>query len=401
MDHLARNGPTSRQDLIKQVGLSRTTLLALVTDLVERKALIEQRIDQLPSRRGRPVHEIAINPQGGLWLAVELAHTDVRVAFANAAHVVIGRGEDPISRAASRTKKVQAVMRLVDNVCTGHGITVGPLRGITLAVVGLEQASGSNGRPSDVREDSLAVSRQLERHFAAPVIIENNTRLAAYGEAAFGAAKGLPNVLYVRLADGISCGVIADGRILTGANGLAGEIGHVSVDRRGPQCFCGRRGCLELYLGTPGLLAAANDAGAQVRTRRDFFTAAATDRRIQKILRTSVRHLASVLVPAVTLLDPDAVVVGGWLSRLEGLVLDPLREQLTVTALPSTSRPTEVVASSLNFYAATTGGLALMLNSRFNPAGLTSRSQTAPSLDTTQVSGDLPNAEGVTSSART
>jgi predicted NBD/HSP70 family sugar kinase len=356
LDQISRHGPLSRQDLVRRTGLSRTTLLALVTGLIDRGALVQVRVAGGRTGRGRPLHHIALNPQGGLWVAIEVGHARVRVAFANAAHEVIGRGEAALALGASRAVKTRAADRLVERVRSENDITVGALRGIALAVVGpAPDSRGSGSGPVDRAAASLA--RHLERTYGAPVLVDNNTRLAAYAEATWGSATGLSNVLYLRLSDGVSSGIIAGGTLLRGAHGLAGEIGHVGVDPAGPPCHCGRRGCLEGMLGITGLLSAAADAGLRVADSAELLARADSDPVLRRIIGRAVAGLVRLLIPMIMLLDPDAIVVGGPLSRLESLVVQPIR----AAARDSAFRAVEVLPAALDTYEAPLGGLALML----------------------------------------
>lgn len=371
LDHVTRNGPLSRQELIGRTGLSRTTLLALVTELLERDVLIEIREEGDQPRRGRPLHRIGLNPRGGLWLAVEVAHARVRVAFANAGQEVIAKGIVPIARNATRATKIRTVTRLLEQVRQDNDVAIGGLRGIALAVVGLPHGgapAGADQRAAD--REARALARHLEREYEAPVMVENHTRLAAYAEATSGAAKGLRNVLYIRLSDSVSSGVITGGALMTGAHGLAGEIGHITVEPAGRPCHCGRRGCLDAYLGVASLLTAAREAGVPVERIGEIYDRIDTEPVLRELVSGAVDRLVGVLPALTTLLDPDIVLVGGSLSRLEDLVIAPIRAAVTDNALLGAVEPPPVRSGEIDQYAPVIGGLALMLHNRYDPRRL-------------------------------
>lgn len=154
------------------------------------------------------------------------------------------------------------------------------------------------------------ISETLEEELNVPVVLENDANVAALGEKMFGAGKKFTNFIYVTLGTGIGGALILDGRLYRGHTGRAGEIGHIQIDPEGPECGCGHRGCLETLAAGPAIERAYGKPSPEV-----FDLAARGDRRAQEVLEVSGRALGKGLAQVVTLLDPEAVIIGGGMSQ--------------------------------------------------------------------------------------
>ena len=180
------------------------------------------------------------------------------------------------------------------------------------------------------------LKRDLEALLGREVRIANDANCFALSEAADGAGAGARVVFGVILGTGVGGGIVVDGRVLTGANAIAGEWGHnpmpgESSDEhpRGdmPSCYCGRRGCIELYLSGPGLAAdhrrsIGQSAGAALQASDIAARAAAGDAACDATLRRYEARLARALAQVINILDPDVIVLGGGLSNIDRLYQD-------------------------------------------------------------------------------
>lgn len=199
--------------------------------------------------------------------------------------------------------------------------------------------------------DGFPLRERLGERFGASVVIDNDANTGALGEARFGAGRGHRHLLYVNVGTGIGAGVVLNGRLYRGADGLAGEIGHVTVARNGRSCACGKRGCLEAYasgraIGGPEVTRAAAAGDASARGRLD----------------DAARWLALALGGAANVLNPSALILGGGVSEAGELLLAPLRIHLATHLMPGLPAPT-VVRASLGYDAGVIGALALALES--------------------------------------
>ena len=169
-----------------------------------------------------------------------------------------------------------------------------------------------------------AFKQDLERRLSRPVRMQNDANCLAISEATDGAASGAHIVFGVILGTGVGGGVVVDGSVLTGANAIAGEWGHNPLpwpeddERPGPDCYCGRRGCIESFLSGPGLAADyARRGGESIRSEEIVARASRGEALASSVFETWERRLARALATIINVLDPDVIVAGGGLSRVD------------------------------------------------------------------------------------
>jgi fructokinase len=178
------------------------------------------------------------------------------------------------------------------------------------------------------------LSRDLERVLGRKVRLANDANCFALSEAGDGAAKGAGTVFGVIAGTGVGGGVVVDGKVLGGAHGIGGEWGHIplpapSVEEMNsaPTCYCGKRGCLEVWCSGPGLAADFKRATGRDATAREIAASDGADERAA--MDRLVDRLARAMATMVNILDPDVIVIGGGLSNVERLYRDlpPLVEK--------------------------------------------------------------------------
>jgi fructokinase len=255
-------------------------------------------------------------------IGIDLGGTKIELAALDAAGAFVLRQREP-TPAGDYAATVDAIGGLVDAAERELGerspvgiATPGAVSRLTGRIKNANSA-WLNGRP--LRED-------LERRLGRPVRIENDANCFALSEAVDGAARDAEVVFGVILGTGVGGGIVATRRLVTGANAIAGEWGHNPLPQPGaedhplPPCYCGRRGCIETFLSGPGLAADhARASGARIAAEDIVARAAAGDRACEASLERYERRLARSLASVINVLDPDAIVLGGGLSRIARL----------------------------------------------------------------------------------
>jgi glucokinase len=203
------------------------------------------------------------------------------------------------------------------------------------------------------------LKKELQKVLGSGVRIENDANMVLYGEWKFGAGQGTRNLLLLTLGTGIGSGLILDGRLYTGANGFAAELGHTVVDPRGPQCRCGARGCLESLAGAQALVSAAKRLIASgvksvlARSRdemtvRDIGAAAAMgDEVARAVLAKAGVYVGLAISNAVALLDVEMVIIGGGISRAGRFIMGPLKKTVSANLIDFRLRKLKIVRSRL------------------------------------------------------
>jgi glucokinase len=262
-------------------------------------------------------------------LAIDIGGTRVKSGLVSADGQVLSQHAEPTP---SSLAAMRAWMRKIATVIPSTGIA-----GVGIGCKGIIN-------PSSTLVESLPGTLHfLEGHklssFLPPrlrVEADNDARVAMAGELQWGAAKGRSNALMLTLGTGVGGAVLAEGRLLRGASGIAGHVGHLTVDADGPPCICGNRGCLETYFSAPAIEAAAQ---ASVRrgvattlkdnsTCQQIFAAAAAGDMVAKIVITeAIKKLGGAIAGLIHLLDPEVIILGGQITEAGAQLLKPLRAE--------------------------------------------------------------------------
>jgi glucokinase len=214
----------------------------------------------------------------------------------------------------------------------------------------------------------------ITREFHVPTRLGNDANLAALAEYRFGAGQGHPNMVYITLSTGIGSGVIADGRLLLGAKGLAAELGHVCVDLNGPRCNCGNIGCVEVIAAGPAIARSAVKriaAGepslisdlvqgdmAQVSAAVVGQAAQAGDALALSVVRAAGQAVGAAMVGILHAFNPSLVVCGGGLTKMGDLLMQPIRE-IVPQRVMNPDYVVDIVLAALGDDVALLGALAL------------------------------------------
>jgi glucokinase len=243
--------------------------------------------------------------------------------------VVPTHAEDPEASMAAAERAVADVL--------------GPaVRGIGVGAAGLiDTRSGTILTSPNFVWRQVPLGPRLAERFGLPVTVDNDATVAAWGEARLGASRGFDDSLFVGVGTGIGGGIVIDGRIVRGAHGFAGEIGHVIVDPSGPACGCGNRGCWEQVASGQAIeraaaRAIAEDPGSTLATLADgdpqrgtgevVVEAARDGDPIAVAILTEIgRRLGEGIAGFVNVLDPQIVVVGGGVAAAGDVLLEPAR----------------------------------------------------------------------------
>lgn len=361
----------SRAEIARQRELSRSTVSLIVDELL--KLGLVQEVGVGESRGGRRPIVLRFNDDAAVILGVDLGATHVAVTLTNLRGTVLSWEtrkhpvrEDPPGALA-------LVNTLAERCLETWGGSQRLLMGVGMAV----PSPVDPERPDFLHEvlvpgwKGVNVSQGLHQRFRVPVIVDNDANLGALAERWWGAGRGVNDFAYIKLATGIGCGFMIDGKVYRGASGIAGEIGHVSIDPKGEPCECGLRGCLVTLVGAKALLARARvllrERPESVLAGREFGitlledAALAGDALALQVVREAAEHLGIAVAGLLNLLNPSVLIMGGGLTRLGHLLLEPLRSVVRSRTLASSLEVSRIVTSQLGAQATAVGAATLLL----------------------------------------
>jgi predicted NBD/HSP70 family sugar kinase len=368
LDQLRTAGLVSQAEIARRTGLSRATVSNIVRELRDSDWITVRSSagDATGHEGGRRRAGIALNQRAGLALALDFGHRHLRAAVADLGHTVLAEdhralpadhgADDDLPLAADVVNELLAAVGAPRTAVIGAGMGLaGPVDPVTGEVRSPAILPGWVGVPA-----RAAMSERL----GVPVLVDNDANLGALGELTWGSGVGARHLLYVKAATGVGAGLILDGRLYRGSGGIAGEIGHVTVDDRGALCQCGDRGCLETMAGSEALLSLLRSSyGRDITVADAIARAAGGDSGCRRIIADAGRAIGVAVAAACNVLAPERVVVGGTLAAAGAILLAPMRDVVRRHAMHTISANAGIVAGALGERAEVLGALALVLRS--------------------------------------
>lgn len=209
--------------------------------------------------------------------------------------------------------------------------------------------------------NNYPIQDHLQEIWKCPVLLGNDAEFGALGEWAYGAGRGQENLAYIKVGKGIGAGLLLNGKVYRGTTGSAGEIGHITIEKNGPICTCGNRGCLEAVAGGEAIARGAIEAVKAGRktilsdyvlmekiTVRDVVSAARKgDLLSQQIIQEAGFYIGTALASMVNLFNPGMIVIGGEVAQSGDLLLEPIRQTVRARSLKGASRAVQMTAAYL------------------------------------------------------
>jgi predicted NBD/HSP70 family sugar kinase len=350
LDHIHRDGALTRAELTQRLEVSRSTMGALVADLIE-LGLVEEVVPTGGSGVGRPSHVVAPNGAGPYVVAVDVDVTQIVTAAIGIGGTVLAREVVPSGAEITDPAAVaQCVADLVVRVGDASGRPGDPVA-IGVSVPGTIDRKTQRVAVApnlDWRDAALAELLAERLPTCASIIVGNDADLAVLAEHRRGGSRQVDDVVFLLGRVGVGAGIIAGGRPLHGRDGHAGEIGHNVVDVTGPPCHCGKRGCVETYIGEGALLRIAGrpQPPTEEATAAVFADARRDDADALRAVREVAESLGRAIASLVNTLNPELIMLGGYLSELLDIARPEIEAALLRFALASPGRTVRLVQPS-------------------------------------------------------
>ena len=382
LDEIRLGHSRSRSELVTRTGLGRAIVAQRVGELLDRGLVTEGEVG--PSTGGRPPRQLTFRAEAGHVLVADLGATSIDVAVTSLDGRILGHHDEPAEIEAGPGRCLDRVDALFESLlATTQGIP-GRLWGVGIGVPGpVEFGSGRPISPPIMPGwDGYPIRERFAERYDAPVWVDNDVNLLALGEWRSGVAAGHDNVVVVKVGTGIGAGIISDGHLHRGAQGSAGDVGHIQVvDDPLVVCRCGNLGCLEALaggaaLGRAGEAAAAEGRSARLRvaldqhgtvTAQDVARAASFgDPVAVALLQGAGRRIGSMLASVVNFFNPSLVVIGGGVANSPDQFLASIRETVYRRSLPLATRDLLIQRSSLGGLAGVIGASSMVVDQLFS-----------------------------------
>jgi predicted NBD/HSP70 family sugar kinase len=303
-------------------------------------------------------------------LAADLGATHARFAVSDLAGTVLAQEAHAIAIADGPEAILGWLEEGFERLIGGLGPGAGPVLGVGVGLPGpVEYATGVPIAPPIMPGwDGYPVAERLSRHFHTPVLVDNDANLMALGELQ-RAWPGTEDLLFVKVGTGIGAGMISHGRLLRGAQGAAGDIGHIHVRNHDDVlCRCGNRGCLEAVAGGGALARQLSEQGLPAAEVSDVVRMFRDGRpEVTTAIREAGRQLGEVLAASVNYFNPAVIVIGGDLAQADEPLLAGIREVVYQRSLPLATEHLAIRTSRAGAEAGVLGAAAMAIEHVLSP----------------------------------
>jgi predicted NBD/HSP70 family sugar kinase/biotin operon repressor len=358
-------GITSRADLARHTGLSRSTVSTIVSGLQAEGMVVDRDENgRVSAGGGRPPALIALDPTAGFAIGVDFGKRHLAVALADLSHELLAEEWREMRDDYDAEEGIDQAAELVEIVLGAAGVDAGRVLGVGMGLPGPVHRTGVVGSSAILPgwAGTHAAERMGER-LSMEVWLRNDANLGALAESIWGAGREADGLVYLKLATGIGAGIVLRGRLFEGAGGTAGEIGHTSLDETGDICRCGSRGCLETYASGSAIAALLSRSLGEPMSFDDVMARAVDgDPGSRRALADAGRHIGAAVADLCNLINPERIVVGGSMAVAGDVLLDPLREAVGLRAIPSAAEDVRIVPGELGERAELLGAVALVLH---------------------------------------
>ncbi len=366
MRSLIDGGPRSRARLADHTGLTKATVSSLVGELIGRRLVVEGSIDR--GGLGRPGRAVELDATGVRFVGLELQIDYIAGTVLDLQGRVLARRRVARSMADLGPARALGIVADVARALVREaGAQVEQVQSLHIAIPGLVDAEDGmlsfapnlHWRDVDIVHTLMGRLQWADTRIG----VDNDANMGAMAHYAVGRVAGTSNLLYLAGAVGVGAGMIFDGRIVRGADGFAGEVGHMALGDPERACGCGRRGCWETEVGLSALLSMAADPADGCDDQQDPGTqlqrvirrAAIGDRRALDALQEQAHWLGVGVAILANVLNPDTIVLGGHFPLLREYLQAPVAAALKERLLAGPSASCRLEFSELGFEAAALG----------------------------------------------
>ena len=369
---MLRDGvPRTRAELAKSTGMARSTIAMRVDELM-RLGLVTP-VAGAASTGGRPPSQFALNPGARVVIAADIGASHATVAVSDLGGTILAERIAPLDITLGPIPVLTWTLETALELLAESGRTAADVAAIGVGVPGpVEFSSGRPINPPIMPGwDRFDIPGWVGQHLQAPVLVDNDVNIMALGERA-AAWPSTEHLMFVKVATGIGAGVISGGQLLRGAQGVAGDIGHVRVARGSDvQCACGNRGCLEALASGPAIARALRAQGVDAADGNDVVDLIKRGNidAIQAV-RQAGRDIGEVLTACVSLMNPSVIAIGGSMARVGEHLIAGVREVVYTRSTPLATEHLSIVQSWAAEDAGVRGASMLAIEHALSPAAL-------------------------------
>ncbi len=376
----------SRVEIASSTRLSRPTVSAAIEQLLKEGLVRETGKVSSNEGAGRRRTLLEFQPEACYGIGMEVGISRINIALTDLNARIVKELSFKFKVNAHPGNDRKSIKRLVLNsiekIIAAGGVGINKILGIGLGITGLVESSTGKLLFSSYHPgwNGLSFRELIQSKFDLPVYVDNNIKVETLGEKWFGAGQKADNIIYMSITEGISAGIIINGRLYRGKDGSAGEVGHTIVRARGGICTCGSRGCLNTVASEKALVAMARQAIASgkksliaelssgklpdVDTQCILTAFQQKDALAKRLLKGVAGYLGIGVANLINAFDPEMVILSGPVMEVDDFVLEEIKVQARKYSLP-TLRHIKIVKACLGGKSGVIGASTMVLEKMF------------------------------------
>ena len=375
-DLIRRKGPISRAEIARTIGLSIPTVMKITEEFSHKQFV--QDVGKGESSGGKRPELLELIPDSKYIIGVGVGRSKTNVLMMNLAGEVFIREIMETGGTVVPEVWISRLIRVIENVIRESGLPEKRILGMGIGMPGiLDEDSGKVLFSPDFKWENVDMLTPIRERFKMDITIENANRALAMGEYYFGAGVDSRNFLVVNLGHGIGSAIMREGEFYRGSSGSSGEIGHIILEKNGPKCNCGNKGCLEaiasgnaiardakiavLEGNASKIMELVNGDINRIEAKTVFEAAHLGDQMAIQITERAMQYIGIGLANYINLLDPDLIILFGGLTNAGDIFLKKIKEVLRERQMKFAGRQVKLVISQMGENGTAVGSASLVL----------------------------------------
>ncbi|MFC0414553.1 ROK family transcriptional regulator [Cytobacillus solani] len=362
--------PISRAQIAKETSLTPPTVSSIVKELIDQGLVRESMLGH--SSGGRKPTMLHIHTNAFYVIGIDAGPEKVECILTDLTGKIIERTSSLLSKPITNEQFLSILMESIREILQISNMNQDKIIGIGIAMHGaVDIETGTSLVAPILNLRNIPIKAALEEEFNLTIKVENDARAMALGESWFGGHGEVDSIVAVNIGRGVGAGVIINGKLYHGAQGIAGELGHMTIDINGDVCECGNQGCLQTLVSGSSI---AKRARKQVMkgelTAKEIFECAQNGNpACVHLLQETGEMIGIGLTNLIHLVNPSKIVLGGGVMKSEKFIMPALLETIQQRILTTEAKKTKVTVTRLGDDATLLGAVALLLVELFDPLG--------------------------------
>ncbi|MEK5038234.1 ROK family transcriptional regulator [Sporosarcina sp. FSL K6-3457] len=374
LNKIRTDAPISRAQIAKETKLTPPTVSSNVKELIEQGIVIESK--QGESKGGRKPTMLLINQKVFYVIGVDAGPEKIDCILVDLAGSVIQRSSSMLTTPITNDQYLEILKKCIHDCMQSTPTIMDNMIGIGVAMHGVvEVETGTSLFAPILGLTNIPIKEELEKEFMLNVKVENDARAMALGESWFGDQGEVDSMLAVNIGHGVGAGLVIDGKLYHGAQDIAGEVGHMTIDLHGEICECGNRGCLQTFITGPAIVRRAKEyllppnAEVQQMTGAQVYELAMSGHEEYITLFKETGEIIGIgLTNLIHIINPQKIVLGGGVTKSGSLILPEIVKTIEKRALTPQAKQTQIGITTLGDDATLLGAVSLLLVDVFEPA---------------------------------